>query len=219
MKSEYKKNKYKILRKAITPEIAKFCYSYFLNKRRVSNYLFAKKWLSPFATEWGIWNDGMIPGTYTHYADLVMETLLMGLRPKMEKESGYKLHETYSYARLYKRGDILHRHKDRYSCEVSTTLNLGGDPWPIYLEPSGKEGRAGIKVDLAPGDMLMYAGCDLEHWRDPFAGERCAQVFLHYNDAKKKTAKANKYDGRPMLGLPGGFKGAPPLTLKEKKDI
>ena len=37
-----------------------------------------------------------------------------------------------------KPGDVLHRHKDRFSCEISTTLNLGGDPWPIHLEPKKK---------------------------------------------------------------------------------
>ena len=69
----------------------------------------------------------------------------------------------YSYARIYKNGDVLARHKDRYSCEISTTLNLGGDSWPIYLDPTGKQGQAGIKVDLEPGDMLIYSGCELEH--------------------------------------------------------
>ena len=39
----------------------------------------------------------------------------------------------------------LKRHKDRFSCEISTTMNLGGDPWPIYLEPSGEVGKKGIK--------------------------------------------------------------------------
>ena len=53
----------------------------------------------------------------------------------------------------------------------------------------------------------MYSGCDLEHWREHFPGKNCAQVFLHYNDAKKKTAKENKYDKRPFLGLPAWFKG------------
>ena len=136
-----------------------------------------------------------------------METLLASLKTKMEKETGYKLNETYSYARIYKTGDVLHRHKDRYSCEVSTTLHLGGDPWPIYLDPTGKKGQAGIKVELKQGDMLLYSGCDLEHWRDAFPGKDCAQVFLHYNDAKKKTAKANRFDGRPFLGLPAWYKG------------
>ena len=203
----FKKTKYKVLREAIKPNVAEFIYNYFLTKRRVARCFFDTRWINPFAEEWGTWNDEQVPGTYSHYGDIAMETLLMGLRKKMEKETGFKLQEAYSYARIYKQGDILHRHKDRYSCEVSTTLNLGGDPWPIYLEPSGEKGMAGIKVDLKPGDMLIYMGCELEHWRDPFAGKDCGQVFLHYNDRTKKTAKENLYDRRPFLGLPAWFKG------------
>ena len=202
----FKKNKYKILRHAISPEIADFVYKYFLNKRAVARHFFDIKWISPFITEWGVWNDAQVPNTYSHYSDIAMETLLAQLTKKMEKETGYKLNPTYSYARIYKAGDVLHRHKDRYSCEVSTTLHLGGDLWPIYLDPTGKKGQAGIKIDLGPGDMLVYSGCDLEHWREAFLGKDCGQVFLHYNDAKKKTAKENKFDKRPMLGLPSYFK-------------
>ena len=202
----FKKTKYKVLREAIKPNVAEFIYNYFLTKRRVARCFFDTRWINPFAEEWGTWNDEQVPGTYSHYGDIAMETLLMGLRKKMEKETGFKLQEAYSYARIYKQGDILHRHKDRYSCAVSTTLNLGGDPWPIYLEPSGEKGMAGIKVDLKPGDMLIYMGCELEHWRDPFAGKDCGQVFLHYNDRTKKTAKENLYDRRPFLGLPAWFK-------------
>ena len=78
-------------------------------------------------------------------------------------------------------------------------MNLGGDEWSIYLEPN-------IEVNLKPGDMLMYRGCDVEHWREPFKGENCGQVFLHYNDASGKDSEKNKYDGRPMIGLPAYFK-------------
>ena len=202
----FKKNKYKILRHAISPEIADFVYKYFLKKRAVARHFFDIKWISPFITEWGVWNDAQVPKTYSHYSDIAKETLLAQLTKKMEKETGYKLNPTYSYARIYKAGDVLHRHKDRYSCEVSTTLHLGGDLWPIYLDPTGKKGQAGIKIDLGPGDMLVYSGCDLEHWREAFLGKDCGQVFLHYNDAKKKTAKENKFDKRPMLGLPSYFK-------------
>ena len=209
----FKKNKYKILRGAISKELASFIYSYFLNKRQLARFLFDQKYISPFTEYFGVWNDQQVPNSYSHYSDIAMETLLASLKTKMEKETGYKLNETYSYARIYKTGDVLHRHKDRYSCEVSTTLNLGGDPWPIYLDPTGKKGQAGIKVDLEPGDMLLYSGCDLEHWREAFSGKDCAQVFLHYNDAKKKTAKTNKYDGRLFLGLPAWFKG---FTLPKK---
>jgi len=209
----FKKNKYKVLRGAISKELASFVYSYFIKKRRIARFLFDQKYISPFTEYWGIWNDEQVPNTYSHYSDTVMETLLEALKVKMEKETGYKLNETYSYARIYKTADVLHRHKDRYSCEVSTTLNLGGDPWPIYLDPTGKKGQAGIKVELEPGDMLIYSGCDLEHWREEFKGKDCGQVFLHYNDAKKKAAKTNKFDGRPFLGLPAWYKG---FTLPKK---
>ena len=197
---------YKIIKQAISKELAEFVYSYFLNKRKVARRFFDDRYISPFATEFGVWNDEQIPETYSHYADVAMETLLEKLKPLMEKESGLKLNETYSYARIYKKGDELKRHKDRYSCEVSTTLNLGGDEWPIYLEPSGEEGKEGVKVILEQGDMLVYKGCDVEHWREAFEGENCGQVFLHYNDASDEKAEQNKYDGRPFLGLPAWFK-------------
>ena len=103
------------------------------------------------------------------------------------------------------------------SCEISTTLNLGGDSWPIYIEPNKEKGTfneegyvpsnsKGIEVNLKPGDMLVYRGCDLEHWREEFKGEDCAQVFLHYNDAKSKLALNNKFDNRSHLGLPSDVK-------------
>ena len=209
----FKKNKYKVLKAAISSELSKFVYTYFLNKRTTARFLFDQKYLSPFNTEYGVWNDEQVPNTYSHYGDLVMETLLGQLNDKMNKETGLKLSPTYSYARIYKKGDILVRHKDRYSCEVSTTLNLGGDPWPIYLDPTGKTGQAGVKVNLEPGDMLIQSGCELEHWREPFEGKDCAQVFLHYNNLKGKDAKQNLYDQRPMLGLPNYFKG---FTLPKK---
>ena len=197
---------YKIIKQAISKELAEFVYSYFLTKRKVARRFFDDRYISPFTTEFGVWNDEQIPETYSHYADVAMETLLEKLKPLMEKESGLKLNETYSYARIYKKGDELKRHKDRYSCEVSTTLNLGGDDWPIYLEPSGEEGKEGTKVILNQGDMLVYKGCDVEHWREAFEGENCGQVFLHYNDASYEEAEKNKYDGRPFLGLPAWFK-------------
>jgi hypothetical protein len=195
----FKKQNYQIIKGAISKELADFCYQYFLNKRKVARHLFDTHYISQFTEYFGVWNDTQIPETYSHYSDIVMETLLQKVKPIMEQESETKLIETYSYARIYKNGDELKRHKDRYSCEISTTMNLGGDEWSIYIEPN-------IKVNLEQGDMLMYRGCELEHWRDPFLGENCVQVFLHYNDASNKNVKQNKFDGRPMLGLPAFFK-------------
>ena len=200
------KNNYKVIQQAISKELANFIYSYFLMKRKVARKMYDERYISQSNYDYGVWNDEQIPETYSHYADIAMETLLQNLQPKMEEETGLKLTPTYSYARIYKKGDILKRHKDRYSCEVSTTLNLGGDDWPIYLEPSGETDKEGVKVDMQPGDMLVYKGCDVEHWREEFTGENCGQVFLHYNDASDPKAEENKYDTRPFLGLPGWFK-------------
>ena len=211
----FKKNKYFVLKKVISKELCNFIYDYFLMKRKVARIMFETKYISPFTEYFGTWDDEQVPNTYSHYADIAMETLLLKLKPIMEKHTGFKLSETYSYARIYKKGDILDRHKDRYSCEVSTTMNLGGDDWPIYLEPSGKEGMKGIKINLKPGDMLIYSGCDLEHWREEFKGENCAQVFLHYNKAGSKTAKENYLDNRYSLGLPKWFENK--KIIKNKK--
>ena len=206
MKNKFQKNKYIIVKNAISEELSDFAYKYFLLKRQVAETLFNTKYISPFEEMYGVWNDSQVPNTYSNYADMVMEVLLVKLLPLMEKVTKLKLNPNYSYARIYKEGDILKRHKDRFSCEISTTLNLGGDVWPIYLDPTGKENNKGIKVILNPGDMLVYKGNELEHWREPFTGEKCAQVFLHYNNIATENAKDNIFDRRLHLGLPAYFK-------------
>ena len=218
----FKDKKYVIIKEAISKELAAFIYKYFLLKRDVAQTFFDSRYISPFTEYFGVWNDKQVPNTYSHYSDIVMETLLLQLGNLMEKKTELKLIPTYSYARIYKKGDVLKRHKDRPSCEISTTLNLGGDPWPIYLSPDENVGIAeldggqkgittssnakGLKVvDLEPGDMLVYSGCVLEHWREEFKGDNCGQVFLHYNNFATQ-GENNKYDGRPHLGLPSDFR-------------
>jgi alkylated DNA repair dioxygenase AlkB len=201
----FKENKYTVIKNAISTELANYVYECFLLQRKVARTFFDNKYISPFATEFGVWNDQQVLDTYSFYSNPIMEVLLEKLKPLMQKETGLNLCETYSYCRLYKKGDVLKRHKDRMSCEISTTLNLGGDSWPIFLEPSGETKKPGVKVDLKPGDMLIYRGCDLEHWREPFTGKNCGQVFLHYNNVDTQGLD-NKFDGRPHLGLPSEFK-------------
>jgi hypothetical protein len=213
----FNKNNFLIIKKAIEPKVAEFIYNYFLMKQQVAKTFFNTRFISPFTTEWGVWNDEQVPNTYSHYGDIAMETLLLAVQPIMEKQTKIKLVPTYAYARIYKKGDILHRHKDRFSCEISTTLNLGGDEWPIFIEKDPKKGglknnnyvsdnTKGVKVILKPGDMLVYKGNLCEHWRDSFEGEDCAQVFLHYNNEATKGSNDNIFDGRPHLGLPSWFK-------------
>ena len=198
--------KYIVIKKAIDKDLALFLFNYFLIKKQVLDTCLKHRYISPFEQMLGTYKDEQVPNTYSCYSDIAMETLMLKCQPIMEKTTGLKLYPAYTYARVYKKGDELKRHKDRFSCEWSTTMNLGGDSWPIYLEPSGETGKKGIKIDLKSGDMLVYKGCELEHWRKKFKGEECAQVFLHYNNSKTQKAKNNMFDTRPHVGLPSWFK-------------
>ena len=204
----FKKKKYTVIRQAISKDLAAFVANYFSMQKQVYDTCRQARYISPFENIIGHYEgrDEQIPETYSQYSNIAMETLLLKCQPKMEEVTGLKLYPAYTYARIYKKGDELKRHKDRFSCEISTTMNLGGDDWPIYLEPSGETGKKGIKVDLKPGDMLVYSGCELEHWRNKFRGKECVQVFLHYNNRKTSGARDNMFDKRPHLGLPSWFK-------------
>ena len=207
-------NKYQVIKNAIGYDLANFIFNYFLLKRDAVKYMYENN-ITYDNGMLGTWTDQQIPNTYSHYADHVMETLLMKTLPVMQKETGLELVPTYSYARAYKKGDILKRHKDRPSCEISTTIHLGGDQWSIFIDPTGSnnvideyknimkpDAPQGVKVDLDVGDMLVYSGCELEHWREEFQGNVCVQVFLHYNHVNGQFAEKNKFDKRPMLGIP-----------------
>lgn len=123
------------------------------------------------------------------------DQLLVDLLPHFEQACGKRLYPTYSYARLYKPGEELKKHKDRPACEISATVTLGfeGNVWSIYM--------AGNKVDMQVGDAVLYRGMEVEHWREKYTeGRWQAQVFLHYVDADGPHAD-QKYDGRTSLGL------------------
>ena len=210
----FKTKKYQVIKNAISYELANFLYNYFMLKRDAVKFMYENN-IHSQTSILGTWSDQQIPNTYSCYGDFAMETLMMKVMPVMIKETGLDLVPTYSYARIYKKGDILKRHKDRPSCEISTTLNLGGDSWPIFIDPTGSNNVVdeyknihkpnapkGERVDLEIGDMLIYEGCKLEHWREPFEGEHCGQVFLHYNNKKGEFKDINIFDGRDKLGTP-----------------
>jgi hypothetical protein len=210
----FSEKKYQVIKNAISKELAGFIFDYFKLKKEAVKYLYDNKMMYETSLL-GTWKDDQVLNVYSHYADFAMETLLLKVMPIMKKETNLDLIPTYSYARIYEKGSILKRHKDRPSCEISTTLNLGGDPWSIFIDPTGSDNvideyknimkpnaPKGIKVDLEPGDMLVYSGYELEHWREEFTGDICAQVFLHYNHINGPFGKDNLNDRRPFLGLP-----------------
>ena len=214
MQNMFKEKKYQIIKNALPYDMSNFIFNYFLLKRDAVDFMYENN-INSETSILGTWKDQQVPNTFSCYGDFVMETLLVKMLPIMKEHTGLDLVPTYSYARLYKKGDELKRHKDRPSCEISCTLNLGGNPWPIFIDGTGADSvideqknihkpnaPAGTEVNLEIGDMLVYSGCEFEHWRKPFDGNICGQVFLHYNHVDGPFAQKNIFDGRPMLGVP-----------------
>ena len=127
--------------------------------------------------------DSMIKDALCIYGDPVAEYFLCSKKHLIEKEFKKKLIPTYSYTRLYYNKQALYKHVDRSACEISATINIWQDiAWPIYMD--------GKPYTAKSGDALFYEGPKYEHWRDPYEGETCCQLFMHYVDEKGPHKKA-----------------------------
>jgi len=195
------KKNYCIIKKAVGLEVCNFLCDYLDNKREIYKILVNNKHISMFDSFHGNSENkdtqrqnGL--DTYSVYGDAALDTLLVALKKTFEEKEKEELIPTYSFARVYTTGEILYKHLDRPSCTISGTLFLGGDNWEIFLRDKDKK----IKVNLNQGDILMYYGDKLPHWRDQFIGNECFQVFLHYN--KKNDPNSSLYDGRLFIGVP-----------------
>lgn len=131
-----------------------------------------------YCVKFNLEGDPQAPNSHSLYDFMPFVRLLVEKVPDVSEILGEKVLPTYTYARVYKEGSELLRHRDRPACEVSLTLNLSKDKdWPIYFQrPDGSETSA----ELKPGDAIMYLGCQSDHWREKFIGQECIQVFMHY---------------------------------------
>lgn len=144
-------------------------------------------------------DDGGI-STVSWYADPLMEVILRNSLPDIEVATGLELHPTYSFTRVYQKGDELKPHVDRPACEISVTSHIAtvGKPWPIYMKAPGKEPTVHY---LEPGDACIYKGCEVTHWREKAVDTDInVQVMLHYVDKNGPNA-GYKLDKRASLGL------------------
>tara|TARA_R100000742_G_C4278022_1_gene100428 strand:+ start:2107 stop:2658 length:552 start_codon:yes stop_codon:yes gene_type:complete len=134
-------------------------------------------------------------GETAFYADPAMETLLHFKTKIFEEVIKKELHPTYSFWRYYIKYSVLDSHKDRDSCELTATINLGGcgTEWPLHVEDK--------KIIIKPGDAALYHGAKLKHWREEFQGDGQAQLFLHWV-YKDGPYTEHKFDRRVSLGAP-----------------
>tara|TARA_Y100000592_G_C5366160_1_gene266152 strand:- start:24 stop:665 length:642 start_codon:yes stop_codon:yes gene_type:complete len=197
----FKENSYVVIKDVVDKTTVNLFYSYTMKKINRNFYKLKNNpelYSTTYDMTFGAKDSGF--NSLNFYGDEFCETILEALHPKMQEFTGLELLPEYGYLRLYQKDDILPYHNDRPSCEISTTLCIGykgEQAWPIWLENKNKDK---IPVNLEPGDMLVYKGCDLFHWRDKYEGENHLQAFLHYND--KNGPHGLIYDGRETLGTP-----------------
>lgn len=143
------------------------------------------------------YQDPQCPQSFAIYNDEMLNYLLHEAQPELSALLGFRLAPTYVYARIYQPGEVLERHIDREACEFSVTLTLGyeGEVWPIHIGDSGP-------LRLEPGDIAIYLGHRVEHWREEYReGRWQAQAFFHYVNTQgplREFAGDNRPGGRPV---------------------
>jgi hypothetical protein len=86
--------------------------------------------------------------------------------------AGEPLKPSFTYLIKYLEGAALDAHRDRDQCAVTAVLQVdfdpepsGPTPWPLFfLTPAGPD-----HVSLALGDLLVFRGTAIEHYREPLA--------------------------------------------------
>lgn len=154
----------------------------------------------------GVKGDPQAPNSSAMYDYMPFVRLMVEKTSQVSELLGEKVLPTYTYARVYKNGSELLRHRDRPACEISLTLNLSKESdWPIYFQrPDGSE----TCIELPPGDAVMYLGCQADHWREKFVGNEYTQLFMHYvrSNGPKAWAYFDKNQQQeptpPVAGIP-----------------
>lgn len=203
----FKEDNYETIRRAVDPEVLQLL-TYQVYQYRDWCYSLTKT----NKDERFAFKDCMVENSFTMNSDLfrnvngafIFEGLLQLLHPVIQKTVGIDLLPAYACARIYYPGATMARHIDRPSCEYSATMcvSRAGDSWPIWVENKSK---LSIPLYQKPGDMLVYKGTEVPHWRNKYTeGTEQIQVFLHYVDANGPF-KQNAYDGRSCLGGAPGY--------------
>jgi hypothetical protein len=217
----FEKQDYIFVKDALDPNLCKIVTNYALLQEKTD-----------FRSEGGLRHGAQVPGAHSVYGDTLMETLLGDTIHKiMEENTGLELVPTYTYFRVYRRGMDLKRHMDRPSCEISSTVCFGFNykkmpedyRWGMYVDPETTKIPAeerdnvaeiqpgyqspmnkGIHYGQDPGDIIIYRGQQVEHWREKFDaphGSWQVQAFFHYIDKNGPNYPTWKYDQRKSLGI------------------
>ena len=215
MNIDFENNGYLVVRDFFSEEAISILKTYYDLKYRFINS--DEKIRSEYHT-----SDSDIANGLRFEYDFLTESILMIYGKKMSEILELNLAPTYTYTRIYEKGNILYPHNDRPSCEISATCpifisddrastiyiskykvgeyNLPGYsivyPYTEYKIPGEY-----VQVDLMPGDVMFYKGIEHYHWREPLESEQLVQFFMH---AVQVDGQYSDYvfDKRPYMGFP-----------------
>lgn len=189
---DFVKDGYCIIPGAVSKELCGFFSQYALLKYKVSPNIYRN-------------TDDSLAQIHREYGDPLMETMLMRLHKPIERLTGLRLWPSLSFYYTYTKGNELKRHKDRDSCELVACLCMGSDKqyqktyqhWPIHLKLDDQA----LAVKLNPGDIVLFNGKRLEHWREPFQGQWFISSIFAFVEQDGPNAYL-KYDQRSYLAKP-----------------
>ena len=165
-KKYFDENGYVVIQNFIKPEMFCLLYEYMKMKARrelLNEAYYPESYISHIN---GKFDDTQAIGAYSLYGDPLMDSLLQNSTNFISNTIEVDLIPTYSYWRLYITDNDLKNHKDRPSCEYSTTLCIGYDAsnvkekdynWPIYIRSFKGEVKS----------VMLYASIDSSSFKYP----------------------------------------------------
>jgi len=192
----FKKNKYSIIKNSLSKEIIQVMTGYTLLKRTVYKTFVKNKYIAPLCVDWGKLEDNQANGIYSCYSDILTDTVLQILKPKVEKIIKEKIFPLYSYYRIYTKNDVLPKHLNTKQFYISCLLHIGKNKFPITLNINNEEKT----INLNNGDLLIYRGGEVNQTKEMFGDNTAIQIFFYYTNNKDLM-----WDAKPHPGLPEWF--------------
>lgn len=123
--------------------------------------------------------DNQVKRRRSKHNAVLMRAVHQQLAALVQSVADEQLKPSYCYLSVYPQGSELVRHTDRPQCRWNASITFARtskDCWPIYVE--GPRGVQAISAEL--GEVVVYRGTDVPHWRKPLPEGTATVCFFHF---------------------------------------